>query len=88
MSFIGEGEPASPIQIAFMPDGNQQRFVRFVSDAIARFIQTYAVSAKTWEVRANIEMTCGAKEFWTSHGRVRVESVVSERKCFELTEEA
>jgi len=68
--------------------GNGERLVRVTSDAIAQLIKNYAVRAKSWVLRTNIEFTSGMTEFWTPHGRVRVESVVSERKCFELTEEA
>lgn len=76
------------MRLAFTREGNERRFVEVTSDAIANLIRHYAVRAKEWEVRANIEMTCGMKEFWTPHGRVRVESVVSDYKCFELREGA
>lgn len=67
--------------------GNGERLVETTSDTIAQLIKNYAVNAKSWVLRTNIEFTAGMKEFWTPHGRVRVESVVSERKCFELREE-
>ncbi len=65
---------------------NGERLVRVTSDTIASLIKNYAVNAKSWVLRTNIELTAGMKEFWTPHGRVRVESIVSERKCFELRE--
>lgn len=66
---------------------NGERLVRLTSDAIASLIKNYAVQAKGWVLRTNIEFASGMTEFWTPHGRVRVESVVSKRKCFELRED-
>lgn len=66
---------------------NGDRLVRLTNDAIASLIKNFAIKAKSWVLRTNIEHTAGLKEFWTPHGLVRVESVVSERKCFELREE-
>ena len=61
------------------------RFMDFVAQAVGQLEKNYGTRS-SYIVRASAEMTCGVTELTLVCGEVRVESVLGNKKCFEIRE--